>query len=482
MGVKKLKQFIKQYAPDAIESYKFTEIKNKYLAVDASLIIYQIAIGIRNKHHNDVVDESILISVALFYKILSYLSNNVIPVFIFDGKQPHIKTYTNEQRNLKKQKAEQELNNQSNNEKINEEKKISLYKKTFGLTTKIIRSIQKLLDLMGLPWVQAPEEADSQCAILAQSKDSKIYGTVSEDTDILTFGCPYIFYEYSKKRNIKCINLETLLKKLNYTQDEFIDICILLGTDYSQSIKGFGPVQIYKTYEKYKNELIDIQNYLFDIIISYIIKYNFVNLTLNVEDLKEEKALIKNLNKESIKKLQEKFKNTNNIEKKIILKILQNKNIINIKYIENFKKIIIFLLLIENNNKYSKIFKLFIDQSQKYLLKTNKINNQLRKLLLKNNLLDLSQLIIPYLIEMISIDNKYTIPKDYIKTWSITKEYYNNAIIIDPKLIDLQLKKPELNKLIKFLELSITQEKNYKNIINNVNKFIQYYNNIKNNN
>ena len=100
----------------------------------------------------------------------------------------------------------------------------------------------------------------------------------------------------------------------------------------------------------------------------------------------------------------------------------------------------------------------------------------------KNNLLDLSQLIIPYLIEMISIDNKYTIPKDYIKTWSITKEYYNNAIIIDPKLIDLQLKKPELNKLIKFLELSITQEKNYKNIINNVNKFIQYYNNIKNNN
>ena len=144
--------------------------------------------------------------------------------------------------------------------------------------------------------------------------------------------------------------------------------------------------------------------------------------------------------------------------------------------------IISFLLLIEYNNKYSKIFKLFIDQSQKYLLKTNKINNQLRKLLLKNNLLDLSQLIIPYLIEMISIDNKYTIPKDYIKTWSITKEYYKNAIIIDPKLIDLELKKPELNKLIKFLELSITQEKNYKNIINNVNKFIQYYNNIKNNN
>ena len=44
-----------------------------------------------------------------------------------------------------------------------------------------------------------------------------------------------------RKMPIKEINLQKVLTELNFTQREFIDLCILLGCDYCGSIKGVGP-------------------------------------------------------------------------------------------------------------------------------------------------------------------------------------------------------------------------------------------------
>ena len=41
---------------------------------------------------------------------------------------------------------------------------------------------------MGIPYVQAPEEADSQCAYL--NKKGLVDAVLTEDMDILTFGAP----------------------------------------------------------------------------------------------------------------------------------------------------------------------------------------------------------------------------------------------------------------------------------------------------
>ena len=45
-----------------------------------------------------------------------------------------------------------------------------------------------LLKLMGMPVVEAPCEAEAQCAALA--KAGKVYAAASEDMDTLTFGAP----------------------------------------------------------------------------------------------------------------------------------------------------------------------------------------------------------------------------------------------------------------------------------------------------
>jgi flap endonuclease-1 len=47
---------------------------------------------------------------------------------------------------------------------------------------------KKLLRLMGVPVIDAPSEAEAQCAAMA--KAGVVYGAATEDMDCLTFGCP----------------------------------------------------------------------------------------------------------------------------------------------------------------------------------------------------------------------------------------------------------------------------------------------------
>jgi flap endonuclease-1 len=47
---------------------------------------------------------------------------------------------------------------------------------------------KRLLRLMGVPVIDAPSEAEAQCAEMA--KAGLVYGVATEDMDCLTFGAP----------------------------------------------------------------------------------------------------------------------------------------------------------------------------------------------------------------------------------------------------------------------------------------------------
>jgi len=50
---------------------------------------------------------------------------------------------------------------------------------------------------------------------------------------------------------IKEIHLNRALEEMKLTVDQFIDLCILLGCDYCDSIKGIGPVRAFELIKKY---------------------------------------------------------------------------------------------------------------------------------------------------------------------------------------------------------------------------------------
>jgi len=49
------------------------------------------------------------------------------------------------------------------------------------------------------------------------------------------------------------IHIDKVLNGLGLTMDEFIDLCILLGCDYSAKIKGIGPKRALELIQKYRN-------------------------------------------------------------------------------------------------------------------------------------------------------------------------------------------------------------------------------------
>ena len=110
---------------------------------------------------------------------------------------------------------------------------------------------KKLVKLMGTPVIEAPGEAEAQCAEIC--KMGLAFGTASEDMDSLTFGSTHLLRGFnSKKEPITQINLEQVLEGFEMSMEEFIDLCILCGCDYTNNIGGIGPIKAFKLVQDHK--------------------------------------------------------------------------------------------------------------------------------------------------------------------------------------------------------------------------------------
>lgn len=80
------------------------------------------------------------------------------------------------------------------------------------------------------------------------------WGTATEDMDTLTFGTKFLLRGFNSKKEPICqIDLKELLAGFEMNQKEFIDLCILLGCDYTHNIGGIGPVTAYKMLKEFQD-------------------------------------------------------------------------------------------------------------------------------------------------------------------------------------------------------------------------------------
>ena len=107
--------------------------------------------------------------------------------------------------------------------------------RSIRVTPEMMEDAKKLVKLMGVPVIEAPCEAEAQCAKLVTL--DLAFGTATEDMDALTFGTKYLLRGFnSKKEPITQIDLALVLEGFEMTQKEFVDLCILCGCDYTHSI------------------------------------------------------------------------------------------------------------------------------------------------------------------------------------------------------------------------------------------------------
>jgi flap endonuclease-1 len=246
MGIKGLGKFLKEHAPSGVKEINVEKLRNKILNIDASQTIYQFVMAVRTSG-KDMVDSDGNMTThlhAMLYKTLTMLDKGIKPIFVFDGKANELK-----EKLLNKRKADK-IKAQGKTKK--HEKDHSAFKASFKIESWMVDECKEFLDLLGVPYVHAIEEADSECAEMTRD-DTADYAN-SEDLDLLTFGCTDVVTTI--KQNSKTVtkyNLENILDELDLEYEEFVDLCILFGCDYCPTIKGIGHVKAFALITKYKS-------------------------------------------------------------------------------------------------------------------------------------------------------------------------------------------------------------------------------------
>ncbi len=248
MGIKHLFKFLSEHS-DNIKEINISNYYGKKIAIDISILIYQVIITIRNSGSDLVNDKGHITShiLGLFNKTIYFLNKGIIPIYVFDGKPPKLKQKTLDTRKNNKSKAFEKFNNASN-----VLDKIKYFKRSVIITKEQINQCKELLDLMGIPYINAIEEADSELSSLC--KNNLVYAVLTEDLDILTFGAPRIIKGlYNNKKQIIELDLVNILNNLKLTHEQFIELCILFGCDYCSSICNLKPNDIFKIYSQNKS-------------------------------------------------------------------------------------------------------------------------------------------------------------------------------------------------------------------------------------
>ena len=148
--------------------------------------LYQFMIAIRNGDQtlSNELGESTAHLTGMFYRTIRMLEAGIKPVFVFEGKPPDMKGGELQKRREKRKEAEADLVKAKEEGHAENIEKFS--KRTVRVTPQHNDECKKLLRLLGVPVIEAPGEAEAQCAELV--KQGICYSAATEDMDCLTFG------------------------------------------------------------------------------------------------------------------------------------------------------------------------------------------------------------------------------------------------------------------------------------------------------
>ena len=290
MGINGLMSFLRKECPKGSTEVDIGIFKNTKIAVDISIYLYKYKAAAGDKWIESII-----------FLIVSLRTRNIHPIIIIDGTPPLEKTKEGERRNANKvntadkaknlhidlgnyrttkhisetlDKTVQTLNDnivkysfirekldQRSGHKravltIAEEKMIEAY--IVKLNSQVIRitcddldRVEQFCEIIGVQVIRADGEAEA-CATLLY-KTGKVAAILSEDSDILTYGCDALLTKYNLGSGKAVLtSSQNIIDGLGFTHSQFVDFCIMCGTDYNSNMRGVGIMTAYKLIHKLK--------------------------------------------------------------------------------------------------------------------------------------------------------------------------------------------------------------------------------------
>jgi flap endonuclease-1 len=239
------------------------ELKSRIIAIDAYNTLYQFLSSIRQPDGTPLMDSKQRITShlsGLFYRTANLLEIGIRPVYVFDGKPHPLKWATIEERVAVKEKARKEYEKAIAEGDM--ETARSKAQQTSRLTKDMVQGGKKLLDYLGVPYIEAPSEGEAQAS--AMVIDGNAHAVASQDFDSLLFGAPLLVRNCTMtgrrklpRRNVyitvvpEITRLKDTLDALEITREQLVDLGILVGTDFNPGVKGVGPKTALKHIRKF---------------------------------------------------------------------------------------------------------------------------------------------------------------------------------------------------------------------------------------
>lgn len=275
MGIKSINKLLKTKCSDAFFTLPITAFRGKRISIDASYWMYTNMATARKeiiRKTNVAEGEPNIVDIRkLWFQkaidfILGWLSNDITPVFVFDGQAHPEKAKTKADRHEKREASRLKINalyeQLRGDVLLRPPTIIEELRKELENYTDIPREeydlFKNVIKAIGLPCIQAKHDAEQLCASLCI--EGVVAAVFSKDTDNLALGCPlmitgfskidYSYDEHNQRVNhIDCVRLDKILSGLEMTHTEFVDLCIMSGCDYNTNIPGKA---VYKSYDLLK--------------------------------------------------------------------------------------------------------------------------------------------------------------------------------------------------------------------------------------
>ncbi|KAM7445119.1 Rad2 nuclease [Porites harrisoni] len=116
-----------------------------------------------------------------------------------------------------------------------------LFKKAVNISNDMALKLMEVTQQRGIKYLVAPFEVDAQLAYL--NKEGYADVVITEDSDLLVFGCTQVLFKMNHSGSGKLIKREDLNsapKFKDFTFEKFRHMCILSRCDYASSIRGIG--------------------------------------------------------------------------------------------------------------------------------------------------------------------------------------------------------------------------------------------------
>ncbi|XP_040984648.1 DNA repair protein complementing XP-G cells-like isoform X1 [Aquila chrysaetos chrysaetos] len=108
-----------------------------------------------------------------------------------------------------------------------------------SVTGQMFLESQELLRLFGIPYIEAPMEAEAQCAILDLTDQTS--GTITDDSDVWLFGARHVYKNFfSQNKYVEYYQYVDFQNQLGLDRSKLINLAYLLGSDYTEGIPNVG--------------------------------------------------------------------------------------------------------------------------------------------------------------------------------------------------------------------------------------------------